>query len=164
MTVLRRTFLVLIVLFPLIAFAQADQAIISAIDSPDPVIPGQTLTYTITFQNNGPNPAVNGGVNILLDANFTPTSATPPAGFSCTPLTQIMSCTTPSFAVGGPQVLTISGTVAPHLNNFPDGTLTSSFTTSGVTADPVPGNNSSGSITTAYNSPQIDLSVLVADS
>jgi uncharacterized repeat protein (TIGR01451 family) len=146
------------------AFGQADQAIISAVDSPDPVIPGTSLTYTITFQNNGPNPAVNGGVNLLFDANFTPTSATPPAGFNCTALTQIMSCTSPSFAPGGPVVLTVVGTVAAHLNTFPDGTLTSSFSTSGVTPDPVPGNNSSGNIVTTYNSPQVDLSLIVVDS
>src|SRR5687768_4639119 len=127
MNTVRRAFLVLSVLFPLIAFGQADQAIVSVIASPDPVVPGQSLTYTITFQNNGPNPAANGGVNLLFDGNFTPTSVTPPAGFSCTALAQIMTCNIASFPVGGPVVLTAMGTVAAHLNNFPDGTLTSSF-------------------------------------
>ena len=164
MTFLRRAVFVFLVLVPLAALGQsADQAIVSVLDAPDPVVPGNTLTYTITFQNNGPDPAVNGGVNLLFDGNFTPTSVVPPAGFNCTALAQIMTCNTPSFTPGGPVVITAQGTVAAHLNAFPDGTLTSSFTTSGVTADPNAGNNSSGNIMTAYNSPQVDLSIAVTD-
>ncbi|HYR29007.1 MAG TPA: hypothetical protein VEU30_11120, partial [Thermoanaerobaculia bacterium] len=161
---MRRVLFVFLALVPILAFGQsADQSIISAIDAPDPIVPGNTLTYTITAQNNGPDPAVNGGLNLFFDANFTPTSVVPPAGFGCTPLAQIMSCTNPSWAPGGPVVFTVNGTVAPHLNSFPDGTLTSSFSTSGVTADPNNGNNNSGNIVTSYNSPQVDLSTLVAD-
>ena len=164
MTFLRRALLVFLVLMPVFAFGQsADQAIVSVADSPDPVIPGSTLTYTITAQNNGPNAAVNGGINLLFDGNFTPVSVVPPAGFTCTALAQTMSCTTPSFAPGPPVVFTASGTVAAHLNTFPDGTLTSVFTTSGTTPDPVPANNSSGNVVTSYDSPQVDLSLVVAD-
>ena len=160
---LRRSLFVFLIVLPVFAFGQADQAIISVVDAPDPVLPGNTLTYTITAQNNGPNPAVNGGINLLFDGNFTPTSVLPPAGFSCTSLAQIMTCNNPSWAPGAPAVFVASGTVASHLNNFPDGTLTSSFTTSGVTPDPNSGNNSSGNIVTSYNSPQMDLSVAVTD-
>ena len=37
---------------------QADLAV-TKVDTPDPVFPGQNITYTIHFQNNGPNIAVN---------------------------------------------------------------------------------------------------------
>jgi len=164
MAIVRRALFVFLVLVPVLAFGQsADQSINSVIDAPDPVVPGNSLTYTITFQNNGPDPAVNGGVNLLFDGNFIPTSVVPPAGFNCTALAQIMTCNIPSFPVGSPVQITATGTVASHLNSFPDGTLTSSFTTSGVTPDPNNGNNSSGSIMTTYNSPQVDLSILVTD-
>ncbi|HEX7809515.1 MAG TPA: hypothetical protein VF608_12335, partial [Thermoanaerobaculia bacterium] len=54
-------------LLPLSVFAQsADQEVVSVVDSPDPVTPGATLSYTVTIRNNGPDPAVNGGLNINL--------------------------------------------------------------------------------------------------
>jgi large repetitive protein len=145
------------------ALAQsADQQIVSAVDSPDPVVPGTSLTYTVTFRNNGPDAATNGGVNLIFDGNFTPTSVTPPAGFTCTALAQFMTCSTPSFAAGSQFVLTATGTVAAHLLNFADGSLSSLFTTSGTTADPNNANNSV-TVTTTYNSPQIDLQMAVTD-
>ena len=118
------------------AFGQADQQIVSVTDSPDPVVPGNNVTYTVTIQNNGPNPAVNGGLNIAWDGNLTYQSSTLPAGWTCTSPAQFMSCTTPSFAPGGPQVITLVAQVAPHLAAFPDGTVSMSVTTSGVTPDP----------------------------
>src|ERR1051326_1470906 len=83
-------------LFTLSAFAQsADQEIVSAVDSPDPVVPGNNVTYTVTMKNNGPDPAVNGGLNIILSGAVTPISATPPTGFSCTGLSPFMTCNPP---------------------------------------------------------------------
>src|ERR1044071_6988391 len=88
-------------LFTLCAFAHsADQEVVSAVVPPAPVVPGNNVTYTVTVKNNGPDPAVNGGLNIILSGAVTPVSATPPAGFSCTGLSQFMTCNTPSMAVG----------------------------------------------------------------
>jgi uncharacterized repeat protein (TIGR01451 family) len=147
------------------ALAQsADQEVASVVDSPDPVVPGQNLTYTVTLRNNGPDPASNGGLNLSFDQNLTfqLASSVLPAGFTCSQLGSNVTCATPSFAPGT-VTLTLGAQVAAHLVSFPDGTLTSQFSTSGVTPDPVPGNNAKGA-TTTFDSPQIDLALTVTDS
>ena len=162
---MRRAMVVLFSLFlSIAAFAQsADQQILSATDSPDPIVPGNNITYTVNMVNNGPDPATNGGLNIVLSGSLTAISVTPPAGFTCTGLAQIMSCTAPSFAVGAAGPFTIVAQVPASLLNFPDGSVSSNFSTSGVTPDPNSGNNSA-SVTTSYDSPQIDLLLSVTDS
>lgn len=149
-------------LFTVSALAQsADQQIFSAVDSPDPVVPGNNVTYTVTVKNNGPDPAVNGGLNIILSGSVTPVSATPPAGFSCTGLSQFMTCNTPSMAVGT-YVFSIVVNVPSSLLNFADGSFSSSFSTAGVTPDPNNGNNNAN-VTTNYDSPQINMGIAVTD-
>ena len=150
-------------LFTFSAFAQtADQEVVSAVDSPDPVVPGNNVTYTVTMKNNGPDPAVNGGLNIILSGSVTPVSATPPAGFSCTAPSQFMTCNTPSMAVGT-YVFTVVVNVTSSLLNFADGSFSSSFSSSGTTTDPNNGNNSKNA-TTNYDSPQINMGIAVTDS
>ncbi|AVP97454.1 hypothetical protein C7S18_09700 [Ahniella affigens] len=159
-----RLFCVLMLAMTLVtqAFAQsADQEVVSVVDSPDPVIPGQNITYTITLRNNGPNPAVNGGLNVNLSNNLTHLSNTPPPGFTCFVAGANMTCNTPSFAVGTVQIVIVAR-LEPALVNFPDGSVTSVFFPSGTTVDPVPGNNQQSSIT-QWDSPQIDLSIAVTD-
>lgn len=161
---MRRVFFVLVTLIAATALGQsADQEIVSITDSPDPVTPGSNTTYTITFRNNGPDAATNGGVNILLDGNLIPVSATPPAGFNCTALSQIMTCNTPSFGAGVTATVTLVLQMAPSLVNFPDGSTNSNFTTSGTTPDPNNSNNAQ-SESTSWDSPQIDIALTVTDS
>jgi len=156
--------LFLLLMFAGNAMAQsADQQVVSVTDSPDPVVPGQNITYTITMRNNGPDPAVNGGLNVNLGGQLSHVSNVPPAGFACFVLGSNMSCTTPSFAAGSTVVIVIVAHVQDGLISFPDGTITSNFFTSGVTADPNSANNSI-SVTTAYDSPQFDLSIAANDS
>ena len=59
----------------------ADLAITQT-DSPDPVAPNATLTYTLTITNNGPNPAPNVSVTDQLPNGATFLSAQPSQG-SC---------------------------------------------------------------------------------
>lgn len=152
----------LLVCLPL--FAQsADQAITSVTDSPDPVTPGQTLTYTVQMTNNGPDPAVNGGLNVNLPLAVTYQNATGPAGFTCSAFGSNVSCTNPSFASGASATFTITVVVSSALVSFPDGSFTANFFPSGTTVDPVSGNNFD-SETTNYDTPQIDLALTVTDS
>jgi len=152
-----------VVCVSLSALAQsADQEVVSVVDSPDPVVPGNVLTYTITARNNGPDPAVNGGINVNLPLAVTYQNTVVPAGFTCTPFGSNVSCTTPSFAVGT-AVFTMTVLVDASLLNFPDGNFAANFFPSGTTADPNNGNNMK-SATTTYDSPQIDLNLTVADS
>jgi uncharacterized repeat protein (TIGR01451 family) len=162
---LRRSLLVVSLLLSLSAFAQsADQELLSAIDSPDPVTPGNNVTYTIQVRNNGPDPAVNGGLNGNMSGSLTFVSATTStAGFTCFNLGNNLSCTSPSFAAGGTATFTVVGQLPASVANFPDGSLSSFFSTSGTTTDPNNGNNSA-TVTTSYDTPQIDLSLTVTDS
>lgn len=145
-------------------FAQsADQEILSAIDSPDPVIPGNNITYTVQVRNNGPDAATNGGLNISIGLGLTYVSGSGPAGFTCLNIGNNASCTNPSFPSGTTATITVIAQVDPSLLNFPDGTVFSNFGTSGTTLDPNNGNNFV-SVTTNYDSPQIDLALTVSDS
>src|SRR5262249_39092883 len=54
---------------------QADVAITSLTDTPDPVTAGNNLTYTINFANNGPSDASTVTVSDALPANTTLVSA-----------------------------------------------------------------------------------------
>ena len=158
---MRRWMLVFVLLLAPVAFGQADQAILSVTDSPDPVIPGNNVTYTVQIQNNGPNPAVNGGINISFPGmNWV--SGSGPAGFTCFVVGQNASCINPSWAPGA-ATLTIVLQMPPHLVSFADGSTTVGFSTSGTTPDPVGGNNND-SETTSWDSPQIDMAVTASDS
>ncbi|HEV7763978.1 MAG TPA: DUF11 domain-containing protein [Thermoanaerobaculia bacterium] len=160
----RRALFVLSLLVSLSAFAQsADQQVLSVTDSPDPIIPGNNITYTIQIRNNGPDPATNGGLNWAFGGNLNYVSAVGPAGFTCGALGAFGSCTNPAFPSGTTATFTLVAQVAPHLVAFPDGSITSTFSTSGVTPDPNNGNNN-GSATTNYDSPQVDLQLTVSDS
>lgn len=140
----------------------ADQELVSVVAAPDPVVPGQNVTYTVTVRNNGPDAAVNGGINAALSGLLTPISHSAPAGFTCYVAGTNLSCLHPAFASGSTTVISIVARLADAQVNFPDGTFTSNFAPSGTTIDPIPGNNLR-SVTTAWDSPQIDLSVAVED-
>lgn len=164
MTKFRSLLAVFFLFVPGFAFAQsADQTVVSVVDSPDPAVPGNNITYTVTVTNNGPDPAVNGGLNGNLSGTLTFVSASGPAGFTCGNLGNNLSCTHPAFPVGVPAVFTVVGNLPVSLQAFPDGSVTSNFSTSGVTPDPNNGNNT-GSATTSYDSPQAELSIGVLDS
>ena len=62
-------------------FANADLAITSNSDSPDPVGPGNNITYTISFINNGPDSGFSVNVKNTVPANTTFVSATTPSGW-----------------------------------------------------------------------------------
>lgn len=124
------------------AYAQsADQQVVSVTDSPDPVNRGHLLTYIAQTRNNGPNAAVNGGLNISLDAGLTVESLNAPEGFTCSQLPNAVSCSTPLFAVGASASFTVVTRLGGKVSFFPNGQVSSSFFPSGTTPDPNPGNN-----------------------
>jgi uncharacterized repeat protein (TIGR01451 family) len=144
------------------AIAQnADQEVVSVAASPDPVVPGQTVTYTITLRNNGPSTAIGGGVNVNLDSNLALVSTSAPPGFTCSQFGSNVTCSTASLAVGT-YTITLVARLAASLLAFADGNFTSVFYPSGTSPDPSPANNQK-TVTTAWDSPQADLSISVAD-
>src|SRR5216117_2979445 len=110
---------------------------ITKTDSPDPVAPGGTLTYTITVSNAGPNAAVSVTMNDPLPSQTTFQSMPTPAGWSCTTpaagSTGTVNCTTASFASGATATFTLMVQVSPAA---PDGsTIANTATVSSTTAD-----------------------------
>ncbi len=151
---------VLALLSPEVRAQSADQEVVSVVDTPDPVLPGHNLTYTVTVRNNGPDAAFNGGINVNLDLNLSYVSASAPAGFTCFVSGNNISCINPSFGIGT-ATISIVAKVADGLISYPDGTLTSNFYPSGTTTDPNTANNQKVA-TTTWDSPQFDASMAVS--
>src|SRR5262249_37262663 len=110
--------------------------IVGVSDTPDPVVRGTDLTYSITVQNAGPGLAASATLTVPLPVGTTFVSVTPPSPWLCGPLTVgtngTLSCTNASFAVGS-----AAFTVVMHVDPSvpPASTLTSLVTLSAATAD-----------------------------
>lgn len=74
-------------------------------DSPDPVLTGDDLTYTLTASNNGGTDLEQAVVSDTLPAGTTFVSLTPPAGWTCSQPAVgsggAVSCSAAPFAPGG---------------------------------------------------------------
>jgi uncharacterized repeat protein (TIGR01451 family) len=124
-------------------FASADLAI-SKTATPNPVVAGTNVTYTIAVSNAGPSSASNVVVKDTLSAEVRVLTVTPSVG-SCTagipgnPL-QPLTCTIGSMATGGSATITVMARVDPSV---PDGTVINNNGTVGsAVSDPNNGNNS----------------------
>src|SRR2546421_1665504 len=136
-------------------YGPADMSIAKS-DSPDPVGPGQNLTYHLTVTNNGvaSGPSTTSGVTVTdaLPTGVTFVSATPSTG-SCSKTTPI-SCSLGIFPGGASATIDIVVTVSPSASN---GTLTNTATVSAVTADPNAANNTATATTAVVSG--ADLSI-----
>ncbi|WP_154723337.1 DUF7933 domain-containing protein [Ilumatobacter coccineus] len=103
--------------------------------SPDPVEPGEPITYTITVSNAGPSDAVNVEVTDLVPAELTIDEVRPLA--QCNQATAV--CLVPAIAAGGSATIEIDGTVATSAVDTIENTATITATD---TPDPVAGNDS----------------------
>jgi uncharacterized repeat protein (TIGR01451 family) len=145
--------------------AQADLAVTKT-DSPDPVVAGQNITYTVNFTNNGPSDAQTVTVTDAVPANTTFVSATVTTGTGWTP-------STPSVGGTGNVVFSKSSVTASETATFTiivkvnSGTaaatvITNTATTASATTDPSPANNSATATTTVQV--QADLAITKTDS
>ncbi|NOT61366.1 MAG: DUF11 domain-containing protein, partial [Acidobacteria bacterium] len=97
----------------------ADVAMLSKVDSPDPVIAGQNLTYLLTFANNGPSTAAGVTITDTTPPGTTFVSVSAPVGYTCTTPTVggtgAISCAPPgsTLASGTTASITIVVNVAP---------------------------------------------------
>ena len=82
---------------------------ISGIDSPDPVLPGGTVTYTLTVVNNGPDSAATTNVINSLPPTFTFTSAVTTKG-SCGESGGTVTCGLGTLTSSETVTITIQGT------------------------------------------------------
>ena len=128
---------------------QADLAVTKTVNDPTPNV-GETITYTITVTNNGPDSATNVTVLDLLPGSVTFVSANPSLAYNST--TGVWTVGTVN--VGTPQTLTINATV-----NTPPVTPPPINTASIKHADQFDPNTANNSDTASTNPQQADLSV-----
>ncbi|MCI0379621.1 MAG: DUF11 domain-containing protein [Gemmataceae bacterium] len=137
---------------------QADLAV-TKVDSPDPVIAGTNLTYTVTVTNNGPSDAQTVLLTDTLPTGTTFVSATASQGTVQGSGTLVVS-QLGTITGGATATVTIVAVVAA---NVPDGSIiTNSATVSTSTPDPNPANNTDTEDTTVIN--QADVAVTKSDS
>lgn len=126
--------------------AAASNLSVSKLDSPDPVVPGGTITYTITVNNSGPGSAADVVLSDEIPANTRQVSFDSPPGWSCiAPTIGMVTCDNPSFGVGSADfIMTVEA--SPAFTTGAVITNTASVTSS--TVDPNPGNESATTTTT----------------
>jgi len=118
----------------------ADLAI-TKVDSADPILEGQNVTYTITATNNGPSEATDVLVTDTLPVGVTFDSAASTQG-SCNEAAGTVTCSFGTLANGANANVTIVVT-APT-----PGLISNTATISGNVTDSVPANNSATQDTT----------------
>ena len=136
-----------------IASAVADLALTNT-DSPDPVTVSNTLTYTITVTNNGPDTATDVVLTDTLPSSVTFESATPSAG-SCSHAAGAVTCHFTSIPAGDHTTATIA--VVP---TAPASALPNHATVAAKEHDPSATNNSATAATVV--NPATDLAPDIA--
>jgi uncharacterized repeat protein (TIGR01451 family) len=132
----------------------ADLAITKT-DSPDPVLAGNNLTYTITVTNSGPDDATNVTVTDPLPGEVTFVSAVG-TGWVCNELSGTVTCTRSSLAVGVAPEITIVVTPTSAGEIINTASVASNETDTDVS------NNESGPVSTTVNA-AADLSITKDD-
>lgn len=119
-----------------VANANSADVAITKTATPNPVLQGDTLTYTLTVVNNGPASATNVTVMDTLPSAVTFLSVTTTAG-TCSEAGGTVSCllgTMANAATATVTILTIAGT---------PGVVSNTATVTADQTDPVPANNTS---------------------
>ena len=133
-----------------VCVGEADLAITKT-DSPDPVITGDDLTYTVTVTNNGPDAATSITVTDNLPAETTFVSCSSTGGGVCAGSGNNRTVTFASLASGQSETITF---VANVNCSVADGTpISNTATVSSITPDPDTNNNTATATTTASNPP-----------
>ncbi len=128
---------------------QSDLALVSIADTPDPVVAGTSLTYTVTLTNNGPSDATGASLSVPLPSSLSFSSIAAPAGWNCTTppvgATGTVTCTIATLAVAAPATFTLATLVAP---STPNGSTIATTATTTSSFEIVPGNDSATATTT----------------
>jgi len=123
-------------------------------DSPDPVVVGNNITYTITVSNGGPSDAQSLSLSDAVPANTTLVSVTTPSGWTRTDAvpaggTGTLTFTRATQAASASSIFTVVVNVTAGTAN---GTIiTNTANVSSTTADPAAGNNSATATTTVQS-------------
>lgn len=142
------TTLAVAALLPAIALASADLSITKS-DSPDPVTEGSQVTYTITVNNAGPDPATNVVVtDDLASSDFDLISVTPSQSSCDTQGSQNITCSLGTLASGAVATVTIQATAKKA------GTVTNTASVTTTEPDPNTANNTVTESTTVLAAPK----------
>jgi uncharacterized repeat protein (TIGR01451 family) len=125
--------------------AQSTDLGVTLTASPDPVLVGQTLSYTLAVTNLGPASASSVTITDTLPASVTFVSASP----GCVILGGEVVCNLGTLASGGTSNFTV--VVAPTA----EGLITNTLTVASPTADPNPANNTATNVITVGAPPAI---------
>ena len=117
--------------------AEADLSLTKT-GSPNPVVAGQAVTYTLTVGNNGPSRATGVTVTDDLPSEFTFTSATPTQGTCPAPVAGVLTCQLGDVGLNGTATVTVLMAVPA---GFPPGNVTDTAHADAATDDPDPANN-----------------------
>jgi uncharacterized repeat protein (TIGR01451 family) len=116
---------------------------VNKVDAPDPVLAHDSLTYTVTVANDGPDDATGETLIDTLPAGVTFASATPSQGDPCTG-NGTVNCNLGSIAPGGSATVTIR----VNVNLTTTGTLSNTVQTVANEEDPNTLNNTDTEETT----------------
>ena len=108
-----------------VMFTSSANLSVTKSSSPNPVVAGTNLTYTITASNAGPSPATNVVVTDTLPGQISVVLVTPGGGFQCSGgipgnPAQPLICTLGTLASGGSAIITVLVKVNA---STPDGTI-----------------------------------------
>jgi len=136
--------MVLLLAAPTMAGLVSADLQVAKTDSPDPVVAGANITYTITVTNAGPGTAQNVSFSDPVPTGTTFVSFTSPGGWtSSTPAvggTGTVTSTNPSLAVGSAVFTLVVQTSAALANGT---VITNVASASSINPDPNPNDNNS---------------------
>jgi uncharacterized repeat protein (TIGR01451 family) len=139
---------------------QADLAITKTA-TPNPVLAGNNVTYTVGVTNNGPAAATSVVITDTLPPNTTFVSGTSPGGWTCTPLspggTGTASCSIASLPSNGTAAFTFVLQVTA--GTAPGTVITNTVSITSATPDPALSNNTSSAAVTVTSPSQADMAI-----
>jgi uncharacterized repeat protein (TIGR01451 family) len=139
---------------------QADLAITKTA-TPNPVLAGNNVTYTVSATNNGPAAATSVVISDTLPPNTTFVSGTAPGGWTCTPLapggTGTASCSNPSLPSNSTAAFTFILQVTA--GTAPGTVITNTVSVTSATPDPTLSNNTASAAVTVTSPSQADMAI-----
>ena len=147
------------------ALAQANLSMTKS-DSPDPIVPGANITYTLNFTNGGPDSAANVSVTDATPANTTLVSVTTPAGWTRTDSVPAGGTGTISFtkaSVANAEAATFTIVVQVNVGTADGTVISNTANTASDTPDPNTANNAGTTTTTVTLPADLSLTKIVDD-